>query len=83
MATLQWFRGDGEWLRGQRFDGDASTVTLRRCHFDGDASTANGFLFFRLGFFLFSFGFLGECFFFLAEWVNVLCFLFGTIYSGI
>ena len=89
VSSRRWMgfssRGSTVTLRGRSFDGEP-----RRWCFDGElrwrALTANGILFFCLGFFLFLFGFqwfLGEWFFFLAEWVNGVGFLFGTIYSGI
>ena len=97
-SSLATVNGDGEWQRfisddeWRRFNGNASSARLQKQRFDGNASMANGFLFFCLGFSLFLFefqhfnGFLGECFFFFfffAEWVNVFCFLFGSIYNGI
>ena len=86
-SSLATVNGDGEWQRfisddeWRRFNGNASSARLQQQRFDGNASMANGFLFFCLGFNA-SMGFWVNVFF-LAEWVNVFCFLFGSIYSGI
>ena len=95
MATLQRFIGNGEWRCFNGFvatvNGDASMgswrrwmAMLRRRRFNGE--WVSFFLFGFLSFFVWVSMLQwvsGWMFFFLAEWVNIFCFLFGSIYSGI